>query len=275
MGDNTALHSLLNEWYESSAYDPYVRELCGGEDFNNFGYWQDLTTSIQAAHQEMMSSLVRPFRKDGAILDVACGKGATSHYISRTFPEASVTGIEISEKQLETCGKNAPNCRFERMDATNMAFDSASFDGVVSVEAAFHFNTRNAFLAEAFRILKPGGWLSLADILMELDDDDDYLASMGIDLADPEQHAPVPEASSIKSVDDYEQVLQDLGFSEISIVDMTVECTDRFAAHARRFADGKRAKDEITQKEYEEKIMAVDWMAKVCRPYIRVCARKE
>src|SRR5439155_22471526 len=49
-------------------------------------------------------------------------------------------------------------------DACRLPIAGGSLDGVISVEAAFHFASRRAFFEECVRVLRPGGVLTMSDV---------------------------------------------------------------------------------------------------------------
>jgi SAM-dependent methyltransferase len=52
-------------------------------------------------------------------------------------------------------------------DAVRLPIADGAADGVISVEAAFHFRSRKAFFQECHRVLRPGGVLSISDISLQ------------------------------------------------------------------------------------------------------------
>lgn len=106
-----------------------------------------------------------------SVLEVGCGNGMQSIYISQKFAPAFVKGVDLNGANIEIAKGEAEraglkNVDFEVGDAQDLkGIPDGSFDFVVNIESAFHYPDKPAFLREVRRVLKPGGRFLIADIL--------------------------------------------------------------------------------------------------------------
>jgi ubiquinone/menaquinone biosynthesis C-methylase UbiE len=88
-------------------------------------------------------------------LDMCCGQGNVSAaLLSRN---CQVVGIDFSRAMLALARRRAPKAAFMEADAQNIPFDDAQFDVVVSNFGVCHVPDQPRTLAEARRVLRPGG----------------------------------------------------------------------------------------------------------------------
>lgn len=204
---NKFSESVVQTYNRTNRQGFIYRLLCEGSAFMNLGYWHENTANAQDAGENLVDELLKYIpEKNGRILDVACGQGATTRHLCKYYDAVNVVGIDISLKQLQKCREVAPSCTFLEMDATNLGFEQASFDSVICVEAAFHFDTRERFLSEACRVLKPGGRLVMADIVSTK-----FLGRTSLE----------PQANVVRDQDEYAAVYRRAGFADVEIHDVT------------------------------------------------------
>ena len=102
------------------------------------------------------------------IVDVACGRGHSSFYLSHLVPGLDITGIDLLPENVavaQTVYKNTQGLNYQVGDAQSLPFPDASVDKVICLEAAFHFRDKPGFLREAWRVLRPGGRLVVVDFM--------------------------------------------------------------------------------------------------------------
>ena len=105
-----------------------------------------------------------------SILDIGCGFGkSTLPFVSR-FPNADVEAIDISAPCLILAAQTARdsesrNVHYRQMDAQDTRYDDESFDLVTSTMFLHELPTEaiNGVLDEAFRLLRPGGYMAHLD----------------------------------------------------------------------------------------------------------------
>ncbi|HVV85641.1 MAG TPA: class I SAM-dependent methyltransferase [Kofleriaceae bacterium] len=140
----------------------------------NFGLWDDGIADYAAAAENLVAALGARLRlgPGARLLDVACGRGVQDLFLLRRFGALTIDAVDVTARNVLLARRQAAahdgpgEVHVHRGSATRLPFDDASFTHAICVEAAFHFDTREAFLAEAHRTLAGGGRLALADIVL-------------------------------------------------------------------------------------------------------------
>jgi len=131
-----------------------------------YGLVVRLTTRENIVKQALLAQAA--LRPDYFVLDLGCGLGTLAHEAARKYPGVRVVGLDGDPAilRLGRTAKGNPN-GVELLQGFSQAlpFPRHSFDVVLSSLLFHHLlpDAKAATLAEAHRILRPGGQLHIAD----------------------------------------------------------------------------------------------------------------
>jgi len=100
------------------------------------------------------------------VLEVGAGRGGGASWMSRSLGPRTTTGVDLASSAVALCERDrtGPGLRFLQGDAQDLPFPDGSFDVVVNVESSHCYPSMEVFVAEAHRVLRPGGALVWADL---------------------------------------------------------------------------------------------------------------
>ena len=130
---------------QARPYTHYVYE--GAKSNHSHGY---LAPAIRAS--------LRDLPRGSKILDLGCGNGSLTASWPR--PGDEVTGVDLSESGIEAAQRAYRSIQFVMGDVTadlKVLGSRQPFDAVVSAEVIEHVYAPRALVANAFRLLRPGG----------------------------------------------------------------------------------------------------------------------
>jgi SAM-dependent methyltransferase len=103
-------------------------------------------------------------RPGEAVLDVGVGPGfLAAEMAEEVGPRGRVCGVDVSDAMLALAARRDAPVELARGDALSLPFADATFDALVSTQVYEYVADMPAALAEARRVLRPGGRLLILD----------------------------------------------------------------------------------------------------------------
>jgi arsenite methyltransferase len=179
--DTQVLRSEVSKVYSRVATDPdgdfhFHRGSAYAADF--LGYDPD---ELAALPRECTASfagianphMIAPIVRGETVLDIGCGAGTDLLLAARRVgPSGHAIGIDMTETMRDRARASAvaaglTNVEVHRADATTLPLPDASVDVIISNGVLNLVPEKDKAFAEIRRVLRPGGRLQLADIVLD------------------------------------------------------------------------------------------------------------
>lgn len=196
------------------------------KDFNmHFGYYIPFKTSLlkrdtmlNEMNQQVLNRLQIP-KKNSLVVDLGCGMGGTIKYTLRKYPLLHIMGVTLSPFQVKEGNKRLQNVNGLILEEnySETSFFNNSVDGAYAMESLCHSGHSASSLKEAYRILKPGSKLVIADAFLKKDS---HQLCMGSNYC-YEQLCKGWSLEGLGSIHKVTEDLKTIGFTKVKIEDVS------------------------------------------------------
>ncbi len=125
-------------------------------------------------HYDLVARDVASYGPARNILDIGTGPGRLLAALRKTFPDADLVGIDVSPAMVEQARRNMKQHGWDSRMIVEVARVEAllcpdgAFDRVVSTGSIHHWKDYGLALSEIHRVLKPGGYALLYDLVRNM-----------------------------------------------------------------------------------------------------------
>lgn len=218
----------------------------------NLGYWKVARTypDACAAMVELLGTRAG-LKPSDRVLDVGVGFAEQDFVLLDRFKVSHITGIDITPVHVDKGRERVAGRGLEKQidirlgSATAMEFPGLSFEKVLALECAFHFDTRDQFMREAFRVLKPGGTFALADMLPNPG------KKPGLTTVFGRNYGHIPKANYYDR-EEYRRRLAAAGFGDVIVESIREDVYPGMAKYMWQRVQEKKKMDEVVVEVTED-----------------------